>query len=112
MKRTLYLLLFVAVTSTGCGNTLRVRGVISDAATGQPISPCSVRIGERTAVADLVGRYYLHAWRRPPNTKFAPSHRDMEVLCKGYENKIVPVMRGSRSQVVNVQMTATPVLKP
>jgi hypothetical protein len=106
VKRTLFLLLFVAMASTGCSNTLTVRGIISNAATGQTISPCSVRIGERTAAADLAGRYYLQAWRRPPNTKFVPSHRDMEVLCNGYETKVIPILKGSRSQIVNVQMNA------
>lgn len=104
MNREAVLAILFALALCGC-RSITVRGVVSDALTGEPVWPCSVSMGGRSAVADLAGRYRLQARKRPPTKKFSSS-RSMEVLCKGYERKVVEVTWDeTRYPTVNVPMT-------
>ena len=101
----LFFVCCLAIALTGCSRSIRVIGVVSDSTTGAPIWPCSVTIGSRSAMVDLAGRYNLQAWKVPPSKNVAPAHRDMEVLCQGYESQTISIpMKGTRTPVINVQM--------
>ena len=103
-KRTpLSILLVLALA--GC-SSFRVTGTLTDAATGEPAWPCSVSIGNRSAMSDLKGQYKLSARRQIPG-KMLKSRR-MDVYCRGYEQKSVDVnVEGTRYPVVDLQLTPT-----
>lgn len=92
----------VAVVSAAvlAGCSVRLKGLVTDSATGQPVPQCAVMIGSRYDRSDAEGRYIL------------PIHTDwtrVTFIASGYEPKTVEFRYSmDRDSVVDVALEPLP----
>ncbi len=109
MRRTLAAASFLACAfSTGCPTSIRVIGVVTDAATAEPVGTCEITMGARYTHSDPAGRYSMVARR---STRDGNRQRVLNFACRGYEPASITVNGwGDRYPTVNLQVV--PLAKP
>jgi len=97
-----------AFALVGC-SSMRVAGIVTDAATKEGVGTCEITIDPHYAHSDPAGHYSIAARRcteEGSGLKHLNCARSMKLVCRGYETKTVPIDTSkTRSPKLNIEVT-------